>query len=220
MPTIGSPHLTLHLHNDAMSFDYRPVFYFDPSYGWDNEKKQSVIESCVEAYKHWEGSYESQGRTLTIELNVRPEITQRKRAANVRFLPDKPGVTTMVPRSLIWSPKRCCTVYYRAHDMYRLERYVAQHELGHVLGIFDAYGYGGHFRNKYFLGISLEQLANRLLPEAPFELTPRDSIMRSGGPVTPLEAEMIFRAWTRGRLQLYTKSVLTLLGAEVIRKQS
>jgi len=65
------------------------------------------------------------------------------------------------------------------------------------------------------LGISLEKLANWLLPEAPYELTPRESIMRSGGPVTPLEAEMILLAWSRGRLQLYTKSVLTLLGAQV-----
>ena len=211
----GRGALRMRLAGNTMTFEYRPVFYFDKSYRWDDAKKQSVAAGCVEAYRRWEGGYEVRGRTLTLVLNVHPEITEKKRASNVRFLPDKGSRTTMVPRSLIWRRSRCCNVYYRAHDMYRLDSYVAQHELGHVLGIFDAYGYGGHFKGKRVLGISLEDLANRLLPAAPFELTPRESIMRSGGPVTPLEAEMILLAWSRGRLQLYTKSVLTLLGAQV-----
>jgi len=214
----GRGALKMRLEGDAMTFEYRPVFYFDESYGWDGTKKQSVVASCVEAYRRWEGTYTVRGRTLTLVLNVHPKITENKRAANVRFLPDKGNRTTMVPRCLIWRPDRCCNVYYRARDMYRLDAYVAQHELGHVLGIFDAYGYGGHFKGKRALGVSLEKLANRLLPAAPYELTPRESIMRSGGPVTPLEAEMILLAWSRGRLQLYTKSVLMLLGAQVAGK--
>jgi len=211
----GKGALKMRLDGNTMTFEYRPVFYFDESYGWDDAKKQSVVDGCAEAYRRWEGTYDINGRALTLVLNVYPEITQNKRAANVRFLPDKGSRTTMVLRSLIWRPNRCCNVTYRAHDMYRLDSYVAQHELGHVLGIFDAYGYGGHFKGKHVLGVSLEKLANKLLPEAPFELTPRESIMRSGGPVTPLEAEMILLAWSRGRLQLYTKSMLTLLGAKV-----
>jgi len=211
----GRGALKMRLEGNTMTFEYRPVFYFDESYGWDGAKKQSVMADCVEAYRRWEGAYEIRGRVLTLVLNVHPEITDNKRAANVRFLPDKGSRSTMVPRCLVWRPDRCCNVYYRARDMYRLDSYVAQHELGHVLGIFDAYGYGGHFKGKRVLGVSLEKLANRLLPAAPFELTPRESIMRSGGPVTPLEAEMILLAWSRGRLQLYTKSVLTLLGAKV-----
>jgi len=38
---------------------------------------------------------------LTLVLNVHPEITENKRAANVRFLPDKGSRTTMVPRCLV-----------------------------------------------------------------------------------------------------------------------
>jgi len=211
----GKGALKMRLKDNVMTFEYHPVFFFNENYGWDDTKRRSVAAGCVEAYRRWEGTYDIRGRVLTIVFNVCPEITGNKRAANVRFLPDKGSRTTMVPRCLIWRRGRCCNVYYRAHDMHRLDSYVAQHELGHVLGIFDAYGYGGHFRNKYVLGISLEKLANWLLPEAPYELTPRESIMRSGGPVTPLEAEMILLAWSRGRLQLYTKSVLTLLGAQV-----
>jgi hypothetical protein len=212
---VGRGALKMRLEGNTMTFRYRPAFYFDESYGWDGEKKRSMVAGCVAAYKRWEGVYDIRGRALTIVLNVRPEITEKKRASNVRFLPDKGSRTTMVPRSLIWRRGRCCNVYYRAHDMYRLDSYVAQHELGHVLGIFDAYGYGGHFKGKRLPGLSLEKLADRLLPAAPYELTPRESIMRSGGPVTPLEAEMILLAWSRGRLQLYTKSALTLLGAQV-----
>jgi len=211
----GKGTLKMRLEGNAMTFEYRPVFYFDDSYGWDDAKKQSVVAGCAEAYRRWGGTYEVRGRALTLVLNIHPEVTESKRAANVRFLPDKGSLTTMVPRCLIWRSNRCCNVTYRAHDMYRLDSYVAQHELGHVLGIFDAYGYGGHFKGKRVLGVSLEKLADRLLPAAPFELTPRESIMRSGGPVTPLEAEMILLAWSRGRLQLYTKSALTLLGAKV-----
>jgi len=211
----GKGALKMRLEGNTMTFEYHPVFYFDESYGWDDAKKRSIAAGCVEAYRRWEGTYDIRGRALTIVLEVRPEITGKKRASNVRFLPDKGSVTTMVPRSLLWRRDHCCNVYYRAHDMHRLDSYVAQHELGHVLGIFDAYGYGGHFRGKRILGISLEKLVNRLLPAAPYELTPRESIMRSGGPVTPLEAEMILQAWSHGRLQLYTKSVLTLLGAQV-----
>ena len=211
----GRGALKMRLNGDTMTFEYRPVFYFDASYGWDNAKKQSMVASCVACYRRWEGTYDIRGRALTLVLNVHPEITEDKRAANVRFLPDQGSRTTMVPRSLIWRRGHCCVVTYRAHDMFRLDAYVAQHELGHVLGIFDAYGYGGHFKGKRLLGISLERLADRLLPEAPYELTPRKSIMRSGGPVTPLEAEMILLAWSRGRLQLYTKSALILLGAQV-----
>jgi len=209
----GRGALTMRYQNNVMTFDYRPVFYFHESYGLSAEQKQGVVADCVAAYKRWEGDYDG----LRIAMNVRPDITETKRGSNVRFLPDN-GMTTMVPRSLIWSPRRCCNVYYRAHDMHRMFTYVAQHELGHVLGIFDAYGYGGHFRNKFILGISLENIANRLLPEASFDLTPRDSIMRSGTNVTPVEARMILRAWQRGRLQLYARSVLTKLGGEVFVK--
>jgi hypothetical protein len=94
------------------------------------------------------------------------------------------------------------------------------HEFGHVLGLFDAYGYGSHFRGTTFLNISLDplaDLADRLLPEAPVERAPWSSVMRSGWRVTATEAEMILLAWSRGRLQLYTESALIRLGAEVSR---
>jgi len=207
----GRGALAMRFENNTMAFDYSPVFYFHDSYGFSSEQKQAIVADCIAAYKRWEGDYDG----LAIKLNIHPSVTEKKRKSNVRFLPDQGTITTMVPRSLIWSPRRCCNVYYRKHDMHRMFTYVAQHELGHVLGIFDAYGYGGHFRNKFVLGISLEKIANGLLPEASFDLTPRDSIMRSGTNVTALEARMILRAWQRGRLQLYCKSALTKLGGEV-----
>jgi len=96
----GKGALKTRLDGDTMAFEYRPVFYFDKSYGWDIAKQQSVVAGCVEAYRRWEGSYDMRGRTLTLVLNVHPEITENKRAANVRFLPDKGSRTTMVPRCL------------------------------------------------------------------------------------------------------------------------
>lgn len=218
----GKGNLRMQLKDNTMTFDYHPVFFFDKSYNYDYDKQSSVIADCVAAYKRWGGKYNIRGRVLTIVVNVDPIITSRKSDANVRFIPDASifgiTLTTLVPGCIIWNPNRCCTVNYRMRDMERLDYYVAQHEFGHVLGLFDAYGYSGHLRHNSFLGISLAFLADfidRILPEAPVELTPRSSIMRSGSVVTPAEAEMLLYAWSRGKLQLYTKSILTCLGAEV-----
>jgi hypothetical protein len=85
-----------------------------------------------------------------------------------------------------------------------------------VLGLFDAYGYDKIF--SYLPGMDLSWLGDRLFPEAPLDRAPYNSIMRNSGwdsVVTPTEIEMLLWACRNSRLQLYTKSIATWLGAEV-----
>ena len=206
----GKGALKMRLKDNTMTFDYRPAFYFDKSYGFTDEEKQSMVEDCAACYQRWAGTYDIRGHELTIEVNVTPEITDSKLCANVQFLPEFGVITTMVPGCLIWNRNRCSTVYYRAHDMYRLKSYVAAHEFGHVLGLFDAYGYDNHFAKYGAIG----EWLGSLLPEATLDRAPSNCMMRGGQYVSATEAEMLLYAWKNNRLQLYMRSVLRFLGAQ------
>lgn len=214
----GRGALKMQLKGNTMTFEYRPVFFFDKSFHFTDAAKDIMVSDCAAAFQRWAGVYNIRGRELTIEVNVFPEITTSKWKSNVRFLPNASflgfSLTTMVPGCLLWSPNRVSKIYFRAHDIYRMDDYVAQHEFGHVLGLFDAYGYKGHLEGHPIWGF-LANWVDGLLPEAPVDRAPYNCIMRSGWRVSPAEAEMLLYAWSRSKLQLYTDSALTWLGAEV-----
>ena len=78
----------------------------------------------------------------------------------------------------------------------------AAHEFGHVLGLFDAYGYGQHF-----------PLGGAVLPAVPITVeVPPNDVMRSEWNVhykyTDSAYEMLLYAWSTSSLQLYTDSIL------------
>jgi hypothetical protein len=78
----------------------------------------------------------------------------------------------------------------------------ASHEFGHVLGLFDAYGYKEHFLTGDFW-----------LPAAPVSSeVPVEDIMRSpwwnSPQYMPIDYEMMLYAWSSNSLQLYVDSVL------------
>jgi len=213
----GLSPIRMKLEEDTLTFHYSPVFYLDREY-WDytltEEDADEVINTCVAGFRGWEGVYEIRGRELTVVVEVEARRTDKKLQANVMVLYDDYYRASMVPGSVLWRPwSPFLRMYLYTFDPRRtdLER-VALHEFGHVLGLFDAYRYGAYMS---FLGIDLSGWIGRLLPEAPPDRAPEDSVMRSGRNVTPTEIEMLLWAWKNNRLQLYTKSVLTWLGAQV-----
>ena len=121
----------------------------------------------------------------------------------------------MVPDTITWRPDRSSMRMFLRSDYPQYAHYDAMHEFGHVLGLFDAYGYGSHTWRWRFLGLDLSWLGDWLLPEAPPDRAPYYCIMRGGWRVTDKEAAMLLWAWNRGRLQLFTESKLLWIGAEV-----
>jgi len=211
----GRNPITMQLDGDTLTCDYSPVFYFDGGFSLTEREKADIIAGCVAGFKRWEGVYQLSGCEFTVVVNVYPALTGEIRASSVRVLPYN-FLETMVPGCLLWRPDSThLTMFLRSDTpLYRDYGRTAMHEFGHVLGLFDAYGYGSH---RYtILGLDVSGLAERLLPEAPPDRASWNSVMRGGGgEVTSTEIEMLLWAWKNNRLQLYTESALTRLGAQV-----
>ena len=206
--------IKMQLKEDTLTLDYSPVFCFDKSFSLTDREKAAIIDECVAGFKHWAGVYPLYGRELTVKVDVHPDATNSRLSANVMVLPYN-ALGTMVPGCLLWRPySPFLTMYLRTNSpQYMNFERSAMHEFGHVLGLFDAYGYGAqHWR---VLGLDFSWLGEWLLPEAPQDRAPYNTVMRSGWEITPTEMAMLLYAWKNGRLQLYTESMLTWLGAEV-----
>jgi hypothetical protein len=184
------------------------------NYTLSDEEIQSIIDQCVAGFKAWEGVYEVYGREITVKVGVHPALANSRLCANVLILPQN-DLGTWVPGSVLWKPNSPFLHMFLKTNYPRNNSFEddAMHEFGHVLGLFDAYGYGAHAQ--HLLGANMRWLGDWLLPEAPPERAPWDAIMRSRSVIYPTDIEMILWAWKDRRLQLYTESVLTWLGAEV-----
>jgi len=209
----GHGSLRVQLQANTMTIEYQPVFYFDNSFAATAEAKEQFVTHAVNGFQAWAGTYDIRGRELTVAVNVYPSISTHRRDANVRVLPPHAFLTSMVPASIVWFPRNPFMVMYlRMHHLYpdRHLEILSAHEFAHKLGIFDAYGYGTHIQNRH-----LSAIVDALLPGAPLERAAPNNIMYFGDEITSTELEMILWAWSRGRLQLYTASILCLVGAEV-----
>ena len=211
----GLSPIKMRLKEDTLTFDYSPVFYFDPSFSLTEVEKAAIVDDCVAGFKRWAGVYEIDGRELTVVVDVHAGTTTSLLVASVRVISGRYGAS--VPGCLLWRP---CSpflgIYLRTgNPQYMDFEDMAMHEFGHVLGLFDAYGYGVHGYS--ILGMDFGWLAEWLLPEAPPDRAPQDAVMRSSWMqvIYPTDIEMLLYAWKNNRLQLYTKSALTWLGAEV-----
>jgi len=214
----GPSPIKMQLQGDTLTFDYSPVFYFDEGYALTDGEKARIVDQCTVGFQRWAGTYPLYGREITVEVNVNAETTDRRAGSSVRVQPTSifPGAAGVVPGSLLWRPDSPLLAMYLvvSSPKYRDFEGLAMHEFGHVLGLFDAYGYS--LPGRSFLGGVMSALVGRLLPEAPLDRAPWHSIMRgSGGQVTSTEIAMLLYAWKNNRLQLYTESALTWLGAEV-----
>ena len=211
----GCSPVKMKLEGDTLTFDYSPVFFFDKSFGLTEAGKARIVEECVWGFQGWEGVYPLYGREITVKVDVHPTTTEKKLSSSVRVIPRKNIGSSWVPGCVLWrrnSP--LLTMYLRVSNPdYAGFEHSAMHEFGHVLGLFDAYGYGAQLGT--ILGIDLHPLGDRLLPEAPLDRAPEDALMRSRWEIYPTDIAMLLYAWKNNRLQLYTKSVLTWLGAQV-----
>ena len=201
--------IKMQLKDDTMTFDYNPVFFFDKSFEMTDEEKDDFIERCVRGFKRWEGVYDIDGHAIEVIVNVTTGITDKKLQSSVQVLPPN-GLASMVLGAVIWWPgSPLLTIFFRTSNPRTGFEKTAMHEFGHVLGIFDAYGYRAHFA-RYGLG----DLADFLMPEAPEDRAPVGCVMDSGWNISSTEIEMILYAWSTGHLQLYTKNLLVVLGAK------
>jgi len=218
----GLSPIKMRLQGDTLTFDYSPVFYFADAFAegpLTEAEIADIMEQCVAGFKRWEGVYQVYGRELTLEIDVHPGRANSLLRANVMVIPKTIFGTEggMVPGAFLWRPYSPVLTMFLAVDYPQYTDFagLAGHEFGHVLGLFDAYGYGGAF--SYLAGVDLSWLGDWLLPAAPLERASYDSIMRGGGRdyVSPADASMLLWGWKNNRLQLYTDSKLTWLGAEV-----
>ena len=208
--------IKMKLEGNTLTFDYSPSIYVAREYeDWTltDEEVEEAAENCVEGFKEWEGVYEVYGQALTVVVDVHPVVTGRKLFSDVRIVP-RNGSASMVFGCIVWRPWSPFLKMSIKSGGY-VSTHTPMHEFGHVLGLFDAYGYGSQVRDMDFLGLNLRDFVNTLLPEAPPDRAPEYSIMRSRWEVTPTEIEMLLWGWKSGRLQLYTESILCWLGAEV-----
>ena len=218
----GLSPIKMRLQGDTLTFDYSPVFYFASAFAegpLTEAEIADIMEQCVAGFQRWEGAYQVYGRELTLEIDVHPSRTSSMLRANVLVIPKTIFGTEggMVPGAFLWRPYSPVLAIFLAADYPQYTDFVglAGHEFGHVLGLFDAYGYGSAF--SYLASVDLSWLGDWLMPEAPLERASYDAIMRGGGRgyVSPADASMLLWGWKNNRLQLYTKSKLTWLGAEV-----
>jgi hypothetical protein len=175
------------------------------------------VSRLIDGIKQWaQQNVMIQGVPLDISVNVTPTQVNKKSEADLVVLAHNYTAGSQVRTTLIppWSPSvkphmSLGDVEYPTftdngivYDMFTI---YASHEFGHVLGLFDAYGYGNHF-----LGGDL------IFPPAPSTIEgvsiPKDDIMRSAWQTPPkyypIEYEMILYAWSLGTLQYYNPPLL------------
>ncbi len=216
----GNLTLKLHLEGNRVRIVYRPAIYFS---GGFEGRAQMLLPLMLKGFQQWAGEYEVFGVPATVEVAVQHRIQPHVLGADI-FVNSFKGACSRVPTASLWRPGiRQRMILNFGWDAFGHQRCAAHwqenvvnltaHEFGHVLGLFDAYGYRQHWQK-----VGLGWAADVLLPAARPSLAAPDGIMRSPyhkpAVVTGREIEMMLTAWKTGRLQLYENCILRLVGAQ------
>ena len=231
----GNSTISVSISGNTINIEYFPKFYVQEEYtAWRDVRRpngstvripetkiQTASQTDYDAYtkriiagfEMWANSYYVQGTNVTVNVSVTPTQVTSKKDADVIVTTNK-EVASMVPTTIGWSTSKIPEIdfnfgwgLFSRTDFDNVANNAA-HEFGHVLGIFDAYGYSSHW-GAYGFG----WLADIWLPEARPSRAPEYGVMRSPYNVksavfTGTEIEMLLYAWSRNELQLYEDSVL------------
>jgi hypothetical protein len=176
------------------------------------------VKRAVKGIKQWaKNNIMIQGAKLNVAVNVTPTQVNKKSDADIVITAFDTVSGSMVPETIIpgWSTSVKTHIYlddiisdstgnpYYVSAKNQGDKFAnsVSHEFGHVLGLFDAYGYAQH------IGIF-----GFIFPEAPFSVADEYSVMRSelwhDMTYNSIEYEMLLYAWSRSELQLYVDSIL------------
>jgi hypothetical protein len=223
----GGGNTTVTISGNDMVIDYYPKFYVREEYmdRMDRAgtlKMRAVSEAlytyntvlAVAGFEAWgkQGPYHIQGVEVNVSVNVHPSQAKSVNEANVIISTNNMD-TPIVPAVFFpgWDIANTHKIYLNYGKQYYStgdsRRWTATHEFGHVLGLFDAYGYGQH------LGGLGEALVTK---EADPGKAPGDGVMRGTGysdpAITANEIGMVLQAWSRNRLQLYEQGGIAVNG--------
>jgi len=102
---------------------------------------QRYVNAITEGYKRWAGSYDIFGLPANVIVNVYPTYAEKKSDANV-IVTVNSDFYSYVPTTILgsWNTRQDPMMYLNTgnRNMDSVSR-LAQHEFGHVLGLFDAY---------------------------------------------------------------------------------
>ena len=178
-----------------------------------DEAYEACLAKVIPGFQLWAGDYRLRDLgDVTVDVVVRPTRVLTARKANLIITVDRerPSMVPIAFLSILWSPKIKPRVRLNVGGFYGLDDHtatLAAHEFGHVLGLFDAYGYREHW-----VRFGLGRVADRLLPAARGERTESSGVMRCAWGQSPVisarEIEMMLRAFRTGRVQFYENCVL------------
>lgn len=212
----GGSTIRMKISDNTIDIYYTPKIYFDSAWCMAEADKVIFAENIVKGVSEWDGEYEIYGLTTTVNVHVDdPQFVDKLDDATIYYhkrnpLEDHFHMTSLVFDATTWNPNKKLTVKLQDSELNLDQSRVIMHEFGHVLGLFDAYSYIGHFG---------ETLGTFINPEIPFTRAGKNDIMRRTGynsVVSDNNIEMLLWAWKNNRLQTYAENALTkLLGGEV-----
>ena len=230
----GNELISVSIKENTITIDYFPKIFIceerlhtvqGPNYEFSYFYEDSVSEALYKTYEkrivkgiqQWaRNAVNIQGVEANVVVNVTPTKTTLRSKANLIYAIDK-DTQNITPETLYWHTDVSPTIilegigknqYYNGKDMVAN---MASHEFGHVLGIWDAYGYGTHFVG-----------GDIMFPKAPSSIMvpynrdsslgkdqiSTNSVMNSEWGINyeyeDLLYEMMLYAWKSDQLQIFT----------------
>ena len=234
----GNDLISVTLEGNTITIDYFPKIYiceeklmtnlqydgqeFTDFYEFNLSEAQykAYEQRIVAGIKQWaKESVNIQGVDAKVIVNVTPTRTQYRHDADIVYVTAK-EIGNITPAALIWSTNISPTIYLEGigiKDEYwngkDMVANITSHEFGHVLGIWDAYGYGNHFAPLEFpfpaapSSIMIQQDKHHSKTAGIDQIT-TDSVMYSDWGIDfkyePLLYEMMLYAWKQDQLQVFT----------------
>jgi len=161
-------------------------------------KYNKILESIRKGVEMWKGSHKIYRVSATVSVDFRPTKASSAMMADIVVTTNAEFFST-VPGTFIWNRYLTPTMnlnlgaggYWDSNgDPTDAVAYIAAHEFGHVLGIFDTYRYPAN-----------------MVPARPSRSANDgimgDSIFLNGPTIRDTEIKMMLYAWDRNKLQAY-----------------